>query len=77
MFSVGAPLAATFLEKSVSSNSVTERGTKLKGDKKGARGVGGAMGEQMGGITNRFLSQPCLTGWAAHVSRSNITRISS
>ena len=74
MFSVGAPLAATFLEKSVCSNSVTER----KGDKKGARGVGGgAMGEQMGGITNRFLSQPCLTGWAAHVSRSNITRISS
>ena len=72
MFIVGAPLAATLLEKSVSSNNVTKPGDKRETKK---RGNGGAMEAQMDGISNRFLSQPCLTGWAAHVSRSNITRV--
>ena len=61
----------------MSPSNVTKQGTK-KGDKN--RGRGGGNGGTNGGITgisSRFLFQPCLTGWAAHVSRSNITRISN
>ena len=54
VFIVGAPLAATLLEKSVSSNNVTKGGQK--GDKKMGKG-GGQMREHMGGISSRFLSE--------------------